>query len=217
MSFDVHRVLLADDDEKTRQILAHYLAKWGFVVSTCRDGNEAAAILEQDTAPALALIDWEMPGLEGVEICRRVRGRAGRHPYTYIILVTGRSDKSEIASGFAAGADDYVTKPFDVDELHARLLVGQRVVSLERRLAEHIARLRDALEQVGQLQDSAPVCICPVCKQTRDSQSRWQPVETYLRENVGTFSIHETCPTCCEKLQSDRSTAGGASPRPATS
>ncbi len=201
MSFDVNRVLLADDDEKTRQILTHYLQKWDFIVTSCRDGMEAAALLEQDSAPALALIDWEMPGLEGVEICRRVRGRAGRHPYTYIILVTGRSDKGEVASGLAAGADDYVTKPFDVDELRARLLVGQRVVSLERRLAEHIMRLREALEQMGQIQDAPPVCICPVCKQTRDSQARWQPVETYLREHAGTHSFHETCPACQDKLR----------------
>ncbi len=208
MSFDVNRVLLADDDEKTRQILTHYLQKWDLTVTTCRDGMEAAALLEKDTAPALALIDWEMPGLEGVEICRRVRGRPGRHPYTYIILVTGRSDKSEIALGLAAGADDYVTKPFDVDELHARLMVGQRVVSLERRLAEHIARLREALDQVGQTQDTLPVCICPVCKQTRDSNARWQPIETYLQEHAGTHSVHETCPTCCAKLQGEQRAEG---------
>lgn len=202
MSFDVSRILLADDDDKTRQILAHYLKKWDFTVTTCQDGMEAAALLETDNAPAIALIDWEMPGLEGVEICRRVRGRPGKHPYTYIILVTGRSDKSEVASGLAAGADDYVTKPFDVDELHARLLVGQRVVSLERRLAEHIVRLREALDQMGQIQDAAPVCVCPVCKQIRDSEAHWQPVETYLQEHAGTPVTPVVCPACCGKLQS---------------
>lgn len=200
MSFDVSRILLADDDDKTRQILAHYLKKWDFTVTTCRDGMEAAALLETDNAPAIALIDWEMPGLEGVEICRRVRGRSGKHPYTYIILVTGRSDKSEIASGLAAGADDYVTKPFDVDELHARLLVGQRVVSLERRLAEHIVRLREALDQMGQIQDATPVCVCPVCRQVRDGEARWQPIETYLQEHAGVHSTQLVCPVCCEKL-----------------
>ena len=112
MAFAINRVLLADDDEKTRQILTHYLNKWDFVVTSCRDGQEAATVLlGQDTAPALALIDWEMPGLDGVELCRRIRARSTRGkgspvPYIYLILVTGRSDKGEVAAGLAAGADD---------------------------------------------------------------------------------------------------------------
>ena len=151
MSFDLNRVLIADDDERPRQLLAHYLTSWGFHVVDCRDGMEAVRILEADNGPALALIDWKMPGLEGVEICRRIRGRTGRHPYTYIILVTGESNA---AAGLEAGADDFVTKPYNVDELRARLTVGQRVVGLERRLAEHIEMLRDALDQIGQLPEA---------------------------------------------------------------
>ena len=199
MSFDLNRVLIADDDERPRQLLAHYLKSWGFHVVACRDGEEAARILETDNGPALALIDWKMPGLEGVEICRRIRGRSGRHPYTYIILVTGESNA---AAGLEAGADDFVTKPYNVDELRARLTVGQRVVGLERRLAEHIEMLRDALDQIGQLPEAGvSVCICPVCKRTRDDGQRWQPIETYLQEHVGTHSAHETCPDCQEKIQ----------------
>ncbi len=199
MSFDLNRVLIADDDERPRQLLAHYLKSWGFHVVACHDGMEAVRLLEADHAPALALIDWKMPGLEGVEICRRIRGRPGRHPYTYIILVTGQPDA---AAGLEAGADDFVTKPYNVDELRARLTVGQRVVGLERRLAEHIEKLREALDQIGQLPDAGgPVCICPVCKQTRNEKENWQPIETYLREHAGTHSVHETCPDCLEKIQ----------------
>ena len=148
MAFDADRVLIADDDERPRQLLAHYLKSWGFTVVACRDGLEAAAILEGENAPAIALIDWMMPGLEGVEICRRVRNHPGKRHYTYIILVTGQT---EVAEGLEAGADDFVAKPYNVDELRARLSVGQRVIRLERRLAEHIKLLRDALEQISQM------------------------------------------------------------------
>ena len=199
MSLDLNRVLIADDDERPRQLLAHYLKSWGFHVTACRDGNEALQMLEAEHAPALALIDWKMPGLEGVEICRRLRGRPGRHRYTYIILVTGQSDA---AAGLEAGADDFVTKPYNVDELRARLTVGQRVVGLERRLAEHIEKLRDALDQIGQLPDvGAAVCICPECKRTRDSQKDWQPVETYLHKLTGMNPMQQTCPDCEEKTR----------------
>ena len=199
MAFDINRILIADDDERPRQLLGHYLKSWGFVVTECRDGLEAARLLEADNAPALAVIDWMMPGLEGVEVCRRIRGRAGRHAYTYIILVTGNSDA---AAGLEAGADDFVNKPYNVDELRARVAVGQRVVGLERRLAEHIDMLRDALDQVGTLPEGgSPLCICPVCKQMRDGRSDWQPIENYLREHTGTHSVHETCPDCQAKIQ----------------
>ena len=151
MAFDANRVLIADDDERPRQLLAHYLKSWGFSVVACRDGLEAAAILEGDNAPAIALIDWMMPGLEGVEICRRVRNHPGKRHYTYIILVTGQT---EVTEGLEAGADDFVAKPYNVDELRARLSVGQRVIKLERRLAEHIKMLRDALDQISQLSAS---------------------------------------------------------------
>lgn len=148
MALDFNRILIADDDEHPRMLLAHYLKNWGYQVTACQDGLEAAAILEGDNAPSIALIDWMMPGLEGVEICRRVRSHPTRRPYIYLILLTGNDD---VAAGLEAGADDYVKKPYALDELRARLNVGQRVVGLERRLEEHIAMLRDALSQMAEL------------------------------------------------------------------
>ena len=199
MAFDPNRILIADDDERPRQLLAHYLKSWGFTVTECRDGLEAAAFLEGANAPALAVIDWMMPGLEGVEICRRIRRLPSPRPYTYIILVTGNSDA---AAGLEAGADDFVGKPYNVDELRARLAVGQRVVGLERRLAEHIALLRDALTQVAALpENTGTVCICPECKQTRGGDHLWQPIETYLEEQGGIHSVPELCPDCREQIE----------------
>ena len=150
MISEPQRVLIADDDERPRELLAHYLKNWGYTVVACADGLEAAAILEGEHPPSIALIDWMMPGLEGVEICRRVRQRPKSHPYIYVILVTGNT---RAADGLEAGADDFVAKPYDVDELRARLAVGQRVVALERRLAEHNEQLRAALEQLAQLHE----------------------------------------------------------------
>ena len=197
MAFDINRILIADDDERPRQLLAHYLRSWGFTVTECSDGVEAARLLEADHAPSLAVIDWVMPGLEGVEVCRRIRQRGGNHPYTYMILVTGNSDA---AAGLEAGADDFISKPYNVDELKARLAVGQRVVSLERRLAEHIALLRDALDQVAQLpENGAAVCVCPGCQRVRDGSTQWLPVEAFLREHSGMHSVAESCPDCEEK------------------
>ena len=197
MAFDINRILIADDDERPRQLLAHYLKNWGFTVTECRDGLEAATRLEADHAPSLAIIDWMMPGLEGVEVCRRIRRLTGQRPYTYIILVTGNSDA---AAGLEAGADDFVNKPYNVDELRARLAVGQRVVGLERRLAEHIALLRDALDQVASLPETgALVCICPVCKQARDANQRWQSIEAYLEERNSAQPVLELCPDCQER------------------
>ncbi len=194
MSLDLKRVLVADDDERPRQLLAHYLRSWDFHVTDCRDGLEAVRLLEAEHAPTLALIDWKMPGLEGVEICRRIRNRRGSHRYTYIILVTGESDA---AAGLEAGADDFVTKPYNVDELRARLTVGQRVIGLERRLAEHIEKLREALDQVAQLPSvGAAVCLCPSCKRVHEGGEQWRPVETYLQEHTGAYPVHETCPEC---------------------
>lgn len=193
MASDFQRILIADDDERPRQLLAHYLKNWGYSVVSCADGLEAAAILEGDHPPSLALVDWTMPGLEGIEICRRVRQRPAHRPYIYVILVTGNTQAAE---GLEAGADDFVAKPYDVDELRARLAVGQRVVALERRLAEHNEQLRTALEQLGQLQDTAPACICPSCKRARDTRTDWQPVERFLHEQRGLTTLSETCPDC---------------------
>ncbi len=206
MSNEMQRVLIADDDERPRQLLAHYLKNWGYTVVSCADGLEAAAILESDNPPSLALVDWNMPGLEGVEICRRVRHRPKHRPYIYVILVTGNTRAAE---GLEAGADDFVAKPYDVDELRARLAVGRRVVALERRLAEHNEQLRTALDQIGQLQDTEPVCVCPACKRAHDSKTEWQPIEMFLHEHRGLMALSQPCPDCMSR---DEQAARDANP-----
>jgi two-component system cell cycle response regulator len=124
------RILIAEDDPVSRRMLQAFLTKWGYSVIAVSDGIEAARILEAEDAPTLAVLDWMMPGLEGPQVCRRVREHSDR-PYTYILLLTARSQKGDLLRGLESGADDYFTKPFDAQELRARLHVGQRILDLQ--------------------------------------------------------------------------------------
>jgi two-component system, cell cycle response regulator len=124
-------VLIAEDDSVCRMILQTWLKTWGYRVVVTRNGIEAADILRQADSPELLILDWVMPGIDGLELCRRIR-QAQQN--AYILLVTANDKKQEIVNGLEAGADDYLTKPFDPDELRARLRVGQRMLSLHQQL-----------------------------------------------------------------------------------
>ncbi|HXX44613.1 MAG TPA: diguanylate cyclase [Candidatus Acidoferrales bacterium] len=136
-----NKILVAEDDPVSRRILQAFLAKWGYDVISVVDGTEAAKILAGDDAPRLAILDWMMPGIEGPQVCRRVRERTDR-PYTYILLLTARMQKADIFEGLESGADDYLTKPFDAQELRARLHVGQRILDLQSSLIDAREALR---------------------------------------------------------------------------
>jgi diguanylate cyclase (GGDEF)-like protein len=127
------KILIAEDDRITRRVLEMFLRKWGYDVVQASDGNEAWELLRADDAPRLALLDWVMPGRDGLELCREIRKRKDPH-YVYILLVTMKGRKQDILEGLEAGADDYIVKPFDPHELQARLRVGQRIVELHEQL-----------------------------------------------------------------------------------
>lgn len=129
----VNKIVIAEDDPVSRRVLQAFLVKWGYDVISAVDGLEALRLLESADAPPIAVLDWMMPGLEGPQVCQRVRQIAGR-PYTYIILLTAKAQKDDLLAGLEAGADDYLTKPFDAPELRARLLVGQRILDLQSNL-----------------------------------------------------------------------------------
>ena len=139
------RILIAEDDATSRRILEAVLAKWGHeAVVTC-DGDEAWRAFQDEDAPRLAVLDWMMPGIDGVEVCRRVRAsEEDKEQYTYLILLTGRDAKEDIVAGMEAGADDYIAKPFDQHEMRVRVRAGQRIIELQ---ADLLAAKQDLLEQ----------------------------------------------------------------------
>jgi two-component system, cell cycle response regulator len=126
-------VLVAEDNPIFQTMLHTLLEKWGYRVTIARDGNEAWARLAAERAPRMAVLDWMMPGMDGVEVCRKVRA-AGREPYIYILLLTARSDYHDLVEGMEAGADDYLTKPFHSHELRVRLRAGRRILDLQQEL-----------------------------------------------------------------------------------
>lgn len=198
MTPDINKVLIAEDHYVSRHLLERNLINWGFSVVTAEDGEAALAILEGPDAPSLAVVDWMMPKIDGLEVCTRVRQQTGR-PYTYLVLLTAKSQKEEIAAGLEAGADDYVIKPFDPDELRARLTVGQRVVALERQLAKKVEDLEEALSHVRKLKSLLPICM--YCKSVRDDKDYWHHIDEYIHTETGTDFSHGICPSCLARLQ----------------
>jgi two-component system cell cycle response regulator len=126
-------VLIADDDPMFRRILQSWLENWGYRVIVAEDGAQAWNTLQSEHPPELLILDWIMPEIDGTELCRRIRERQ-RSPYQYILLATGKDDKQDVVRGLESGADDYLTKPFDRNELRARLRVGRRILTLQRDL-----------------------------------------------------------------------------------
>jgi DNA-binding response OmpR family regulator len=145
----------------------------------------------------MALLDWQMPGKDGPEVCRDIRARPQTLP-VYIILLTSVGGRQNLIQGLQSGADDYVTKPFDRDELRARLEVGRRIVELQLSLAARVQQLQDALARVKQLQGLVP--ICSYCKKIRNDRNYWQQLESYLSDHSEAQFSHGICPECYEKI-----------------
>ncbi|HJV36247.1 diguanylate cyclase [Geomonas sp.] len=134
MGGDDRRILLAEDDPVIRQLLLKFLELWGYQVTVACDGVEACRLLGSEDPPKLALLDWKMPGMAGVEVCRRIRAQRSE-PYIYMILLTAHHRDEDIVAGLEAGADDYITKPFQKNELRVRLRAGQRIIKMHDELA----------------------------------------------------------------------------------
>jgi CheY-like chemotaxis protein len=187
------KILIAEDDPVSRRVLGATLDKFGYEVLVAADGAEAWAALQSAAAPPLAILDWMMPEIDGVELCRRVRARPTTTP-PYLILLTAKSSKENVVMGLDAGANDYLTKPFDRAELRARVQVGAHVLELQANLAARVHELEAALSQVKQLQGLLP--ICSYCKKIRDEQNYWHRVESYIGEHAEVEFSHGICPAC---------------------
>jgi len=141
------RLLIAEDDVTSRAMLQAVLTKWGYDVTAVSDGEQAWAGLQEPNAPGLAVLDWEMPGMDGAELCRRLREQTRKEPL-YLILLTSRSEPEDIVQGLEAGADDYIAKPYNNAELKARVDVGRRMLLLQNEMRER-EKLQGVLEMAG--------------------------------------------------------------------
>jgi diguanylate cyclase (GGDEF)-like protein len=167
------RILIAEDDPVSRRVLETLLKKWGHEIVVANDGLEAVRLLESREAPRLAVLDWMMPGLEGVQVCQRIRQDTTR-PYMYLLLLTARSQKDDLVRGLESGADDYLTKPFDAQELRARLHVGKRILKLQDNLIAAREKLlyqatHDALTGIANRGVSLDALRRERSRQTRES------------------------------------------------
>jgi DNA-binding response OmpR family regulator len=187
------KVLIAEDDFISRRVLEVRLAKSGYDVVLADDGLRAWEILESEDAPALAILDWMMPGLAGTEICRRLRSREGRS-YVYVILLTARGRVDDVVEGLESGADDYLTKPFDWKELETRVRAGTRILELQSELGDKVAELESALAHVRTLQGLLPICMH--CKRIRDDSNTWHQMETYIETHSNAMFTHSLCKKC---------------------
>ena len=191
------RILIAEDDAVSRRVLEATLEKAGYEVLVTRDGDEAWRALDGDDPPRLLVLDWMMPGLDGTEICARLRRREDGQSF-YILLLTAKTQKEEIVAGLRSGADDYIAKPFHHEELKARVQSGRRLVELQQGLAERIAELEQALAEVKQLSGLLP--ICAYCKRIKEGKDYWEAVEKYIAGHSQAQFSHAVCPDCYEKI-----------------
>jgi DNA-binding response OmpR family regulator len=177
------KILAVEDDAVARAVLHKALQRLGHEVVLAPDGEQAWACVQEDPVRVI-VSDWMMPGIDGLELCRRVRGRVGME-YVYFILVTARDATEENRSAAAdAGVDDFLTKPLDLTELWTRLRVAERILRYTT--------------QVRQLEELLP--ICSYCKKIRDDQNYWQQIEGYISERTGSDFSHSVCPECYTRV-----------------
>jgi len=174
------KILVAEDEKISRRVLTEGLHELGHEVVETSDGQEAWNIYRNGDA-RIVITDRMMPKMTGLELCRMIRG--GNNPkYTYIIILTGLKGKANFLEGMKAGADDYITKPFDFDELDAKLMVATRIV-----------KLQDEVKQLEGL-----LRICSYCKKIRTDDNSWEPIEVYVSNQIDAPFSHSVCPSCLE-------------------
>lgn len=183
------KILVAEDDPVSRRLLEVTLSKWGYEVIACADGQAAWEVLKAPDAPQLVILDWMMPHMDGLQVCKNIRNPDERpaEPYVYIILLTAKSQKTDMVTGLEAGADDYLTKPFDAQELRMRLRAGRRILDLLDELvqAREIMREQARKDSLTQLCTRATVLELlthELDRSQRDSVDRDVPVSVVLAD-----------------------------------
>lgn len=190
------KILIADDDDISLRVLDKHLVSWNYETIKATDGTEAWNILNSKSSPYMAILDWNMPGMEGVEVCRKVR-QTENNISKYLIILTSRSEKEDIAKGLDYGANDYIEKPFNSVELQARLNVGKRVLQLQQSLHIKIKELKDAFDHIKTLQGILPICMH--CHKIRSDGEAWEKIDMYLVKHTDAEFSHGLCPECLDK------------------
>jgi len=191
------KILIAEDEFTTRMMVQVCLEDKGYRVVSVTDGKEAMAILSQPQAPEIAILDWEMPEIDGVEVCRRIKESGAETP-PYVILLTARDTQNDILRGFDAGADDYMTKPFNDNELRARVRVAERMVRTQLSLAQSVNELKAALDQLEMFENGVAVCrSCHAVFSPYDGE--WNSFEDVMKNGVDPRIIAADCPACQKK------------------
>ncbi len=203
------KVLVAEGDNTSMVLLAETLRRWGYDVVTACDGKAAWQSLSEHNGPLLAIIDTDLSQMAGLEICRQLRKTPTTTP-VYVLLLATKGTKEDVVAGLEAGANDYVVRPFDYDELRARLAVGRQVVELQKTLATRIKELEDAVAHIKHLHGVLPICC--ICKRIRDDEGAWNELESYITQHSDAGFSHGICPECriehyCECTKPEPKTA----------
>lgn len=194
------KVLVAEDDFTSRTILSAMLKKWGYDPVETENGAQAWKVMQEADAPRLVLLDWNMPELNGLEVARLIR-TVKTQVTPYIIMLTCRGEKSDIVDSLDVGANDHVSKPYDPNELMARLNTGRHNLELQISLLGKIEALQKAMAEIKTLRGIVP--ICAGCKKIRDDKGFWQQVESYVTRHSEAMFSHGMCPDCARKWYPD--------------
>ena len=190
------KILIAEDEYTTRLMVQVCLENWGYSIEGVEDGSTAWDIITQKNPPQIAVLDWEMPGISGIELCKKIK-RLERSSPIHVILLTARDSENDISKGFEAGADDYITKPFNDDELRARIRVAERIVTIQSSLNSSLEELREALDLVQSFEE--PVAVCGRCQKIGAFDGAWRTPEKLLEYPVDPRFIQLDCPECNKK------------------
>ena len=195
------KILFADDDAVIRRAMAGHLQAWGYESVVVEDGDQAWEVIKSDHQLRMAILDWQMPGMEGTEICHRVRDELNLVPF-FLILLTARGGKENLVKGLEAGADDFIIKPFDKDLLQARVAVGMRSIELQSRLVGRIMEMDVTVKQALELRRKLPVC--GKCKRLRDDDREWRKVSALVENDIEGNFLSLLCPECSGKTKSGK-------------
>lgn len=199
------KILIADDDPLWQRLAQVTLTRAGYEVSLVSNGHAAWDVLQQPDAPLLALLDWMMPGMDGIEVCRRLR-QLPPSPLIYVILLTALDEEEAVAQAVEAGADDYLIKPFLPEHLRLRVRIGMRVLGLEAARQRCLQELADVHAQLDRVHQLLP--LCPQCGRRRRSRRYWRQIEAYVREQPKEQIAPSLCPRCPHDVGGHEGMAG---------